>query len=85
MEIVILTICGIVALSSLSANLLVAYMVWQSGRHEHQKKTAQQQMEELPEEREARRAAAEAQRKYEQGFVDIMSYMGRPIRRDGDQ
>lgn len=84
MEIVVMAICGIVALSALSANLLVAYMVWQSG-HDRQKTPVSEPVEELPEELEARRAAAEAQRKYEQGFVDIMSYMGRPIRRDGDQ
>lgn len=83
MEIVILTICGIVALSALSANLLVAYMIWQSG-HDRQKTPVPEPVEELPEEREARRAAAEAQRKYEQGFVDIMSYMGRPIKKDGE-
>lgn len=38
--------------------------------------------QELPEEREARRLAAEAQRRYEQGFVNLMSYDGSPRRKE---
>ena len=37
---------------------------------------------ELPEEVEARRAAAEAQRLYEQGFVNLMCYDGSPGRKE---
>ena len=37
---------------------------------------------ELPEETEARRAAAEAQRLYEQGFVNLMCYDGSPGRKE---
>lgn len=39
---------------------------------------------ELPEEQEARRLAAEAQRRYEQGFVNLMRYDGSPGRKEGD-
>lgn len=38
--------------------------------------------EETPEEREARRIAAEAQQLYEQGFVNLMSYDGSPRKRE---
>ena len=37
-------------------------------------------MEETPEELEARKLAAEAQARYEQGFINIMSYDGMPGR-----
>lgn len=43
---------------------------------------AQAELQELPEEREARRLAAEAQRRYEQGFVNLMSYDGSPRRKE---
>ena len=42
----------------------------------------QEEPQELPEEREARRLAAEAQRRYEQGFVNLMSYDGSPRRKE---
>lgn len=42
----------------------------------------QAESQELPEEREARRLAAEAQRRYEQGFVNLMSYDGSPRRKE---
>ena len=82
MEIVIFVVCGIAALSCLSANLLIAYMIWQ---HWHDKKAEPVQPampEETPEEKEARRVAAEAQRLYEQGFVDMMSFTGRPLKKE---
>lgn len=81
MEIVIFVVCGVIALSCLSANLLIAYMIWQ---HWHDGKApAQPAMpEETPEEKEARRVAAEAQRLYEQGFVDIMNFTGRPLKKE---
>lgn len=41
-----------------------------------------QERQELPEEIEARKAAAEAQRRYEQGFVNLMSYDGSPRRKE---
>ena len=42
----------------------------------------QPQPVEMPEELEARRAAAEAQRLYEQGFVNLMNYDGSPRKRE---
>lgn len=40
---------------------------------------------ETPEEKEARRLAQEAQKRYEQGFVNLMNYDGRPaFRKDGE-
>ena len=76
MEIVIFAVCVIALLSCLSANLLIAYMVWQ---HWHDNKAPAQPVmpEETPEEKEARRAAAEAQRLYEQGFINLMEFSGR--------
>lgn len=81
MEIVIILVCGVVALSCLSANLLIAYMIWQ---REHDRSEAKEAAmpEETPEEREARRMAAEAQRMYEQGFVNMMNFTGRPLKKE---
>lgn len=83
MEIVMLGICAVVSLSCLSANLLVAYMLWQ---HWHDKKSAAQPVapEETPEEIEARKAAARAQALYEQGFVNLMGFDGRPPKKERD-
>lgn len=81
MEIVIFVVCAVVALSCLSANLLTAYMIWQ---HWHDKKEPAQSIapEETPEEKEARKAAAKAQMLYEQGFVNLMEYNGRPSKKE---
>ena len=82
MEIVIYTVCAVAALGCLSANLLIAYLVWQ---HCHGKKEEPAAMpEETPEEREARRAAMEAQRLYDQSFIDMMNYMGKPPKKERD-
>lgn len=83
MEIVILGICAVVSLSCLSANLLIAYMLWQ---HWHDKKDAAQPvtLEETPEEIEARKAAARAQAAYEQGFVNLMEFNGKPPKKERD-
>lgn len=83
MEIVMLGVCAVVSLSCLSANLLVAYMLWQ---HWHDKKSAAQSVapEETPEEIEARKAAARAQALYEQGFVNLMEFDGRPPKKERD-
>lgn len=84
MEIVIFAVCAVTALSCLSANLLIAYLLWQ---HWHDKKTPAQQPavpEETPEEREARRLAAKAQMAYEQGFVNLMEYSGKPPKKESD-
>lgn len=82
MEIVMLAVVGAVALSCLCANLLIACMVW---AHLHNRKAeTPMQPEETPEEKEARRLAAEAQKLYEQGFIDVMSFSGRPQKKDGE-
>lgn len=78
MEIFILLAVLLVSVSCLSVNLLIAYIVWQ---HWHDKRLEPVQSavpEETPEEAEARRAAMEAQRKYDQAFIDMMNYMGKP-------
>lgn len=81
MEIVIFVVCGVVALSCLSANLLIAYMIWQ---HWHDKQAPAQSVmpEETPEEIEARKAAAKAQLLYEQGLVNIMEFTGKPLKKE---
>ncbi len=82
MEIVMLAVIGVAVLSCLGANLLIAYMVW---ANIHSKKVEnQKQQEETPEEKEARRLAAEAQKRYEQGFIDMMNFSGRPPKKDGE-
>ena len=81
MEIVIFVVCGIIALSCLSANLLIAYMIWQ---HWHDRQAPAQGVmpEETPEEIEARKAAAKAQLLYEQGLVNIMEFTGKPLKKE---
>ena len=46
--------------------------------------TAEEMPTESAEEREARRTAMEAQKLYEQGFVNLMNYDGRPVRKERD-
>lgn len=79
MEIVIFLVCAVSSISCLSANLLIAYMIW-SHWHEKNSEPVQPILEETPEEKEARRVAAEAQRLYEQGFVNMMNFNGRAPR-----
>lgn len=82
MEIVMLAVVGVAALSCLGANLMIAYMVW---AHFYDRKyEASREPEETPEEKEARRLAAEAQKLYEQGFIDVMNYNGRPTKKGGE-
>lgn len=82
MEIVIFTVCTVASLGCLSANLLIAYMVWQ---HFHDKREKPVKVpEETPEEKEARRVAMEAQRLYDQSFIDMMNYMGKPPKKERD-
>lgn len=82
MEIVIFTVCIVASLGCLSANLLIAYMVWQ---HFHDKREKPVEVpEETPEEKEARRVAMEAQRLYDQSFIDMMNYMGKPPKKERD-
>lgn len=82
MEIVMLAVVGAAVLSCLCANLLIAYMVW---AHINRRRVdATNHPEETTEEKEARRMAAEAQKRYEQGFIDIMNFSGRPQKKDGE-
>lgn len=83
MEVIILLVCAVAAISCLCANLLIAALLW---RHLYTAKTAlQEPVEETPEEKEARRVAAEAQRLYEQGFVNLMEFDGRPQKKEGEE
>ena len=82
MEIVMLAVVGVASLSCLCANLLIAYMVW--AHFNNRKAEAPMLPEETPEEKEARRLAAEAQKLYEQGFIDMMNFSGMPRKKDGE-
>lgn len=82
MEIVMLAVVGVAALSCLCANLLIAYMVWAHLNNRNEK--APVLPEETPEEKEARRLAAESQKLYEQGFIDMMNFSGMPRKKDGE-
>ena len=55
----------------------LAVQVWMI-RSMRSGQTAEPQEQVTPEELEARRKAAEAQAKYEQGFVNLMCYDGMP-------
>ena len=82
MELVILSLCAAVALSCLGVNLTVVYMLWQHGQKKQEEAAATP--EETPEEKEARRVAAEAQRKYDQAFIAMMNYNGQPRKKERD-
>lgn len=82
MEIVMLAVVGVAALSCLCANLLIAYMIWAHLNNRNEK--VPELPEETPEEKEARRLAAEAQKLYEQGFIDMMNFSGMPRKKDGE-
>lgn len=82
MEIVIMTICAVAAISCLGVNFMIAFMIW---RHLYEGKKPQAvSEEETPEEAEARRVAARAQTLYEQGFVNLMEFDGKPQKKDGE-
>lgn len=77
MQIIIVLTLLVVSLSCLTANLFVAYMLWQHWQDKHEKSNVEEQPEESPEEKEARRIAARAQAAYDQGFIDLMNFSGR--------
>lgn len=81
METMILVFCMVLAVSGMlvlgTALGLLAYSLLRL-----RKEDLPAPRQELPEETEARRAAAEAQRRYEQGFVNLMSYDGSPRRKE---
>ena len=81
MDILILGMCLIVALCCLF--ILFASFILLTSKLE-QRNTEQVQEEETELEKEARRAAMEAQRYYEQGFVNLMNYDGQPGRKVRD-
>ena len=81
METLILAFLGVAALCCLSSNLLIMCMIWQS---RPQQKANNKELEETAEEKEARRVAAEAQRKYDQAFIDMMNYTGQPRKKERD-
>ena len=67
----LITGCGTLALQLMAAVLIRKAIDGTMGK-------AEKARAELPEEMEQRRAAAEAQRLYEQGFVNLMRYDGSP-------
>lgn len=76
METVIIISAVMVGISCMMVNLLIAYIFWQ---HWHDKRLHQNEEQiETPEEKERRERAAEAQAEYEQGFINIMNYGGKP-------
>lgn len=84
MEMTIMTLCTVLAVSGmLVMGTAMGLLVY--GIHRFRKEALpapQQERQELPEEIEARKAAAEAQRRYEQGFVNLMCYDGSPRRKE---
>lgn len=74
MEIIVLLAILVAVLNSLAVQVWLIKSM-RSGQ------TAEPQEQMTPEELEARRKAAEAQAKYEQGFVNLMSYDGMPARK----
>ena len=81
MDILILGMCLIVALCCLF--ILFASFILLTSKFEP-KNTEQVQEEETELEKETRRVAMEAQRYYEQGFVNLMNYDGQPGRKVRD-
>lgn len=71
--------CGGMALELMAAGVLWKALRRQNAGQKNMKR------EELPEEQESRRMAAEAQRLYEQGFVNLMRYDGSPGRKEREE
>ena len=76
MENVMLFVLMIVASCCLLSNLFIGYMIWEYFRSKHTEQPVT--VEETPEEKELREKAADAQKAYEQGFVNLMAYDGMP-------
>lgn len=83
MDITVLSVC--VPLASLcitmTSTLMVLFLL-KGNRPAEPAQDAHREPELLPEEVEARRMAAEAQRRYEQGFVNLMAYDGSPRKKE---
>lgn len=70
------------ALGSLAAaNAVIAVVIWRSLRGNMSAAPRQDPAPETEEEAQLRQLAAEAQKHYEQGFVNLMRYDGRPCKR----
>lgn len=81
MNTLISIICLIVALCCMTTQFALVLLIF--GRHKNTP-TAEEMPTESEEEREARRMAMEAQKFYEQGFVNLMNYDGQPVRKERD-
>ena len=79
MELLILTACLLALGGLLSVTCLGAVLLWRCLGQDSSRQT--ETPEETPEEKETRRLAQEAQKRYEQGFVNLMNYDGRPATR----
>lgn len=83
METLILALCVVVSAASLAMILLLTAAAFCLMKKAWAgEKTSDREEAELPEEAQARKAAAEAQRLYEQGFVNLMNYDGSPKRKE---
>lgn len=80
MEILVLSVCLVALLCCLTVCAVMGAVVYKA--MQTPQPAEQPQTVETPEELEARRAAAEAQRLYEQGFVNLMNYDGSPKKRE---
>ena len=79
MELLILTACLLALGGLLTMSCLGTVALWRCLRLENPRQT--EAPAETPEEKEARRLAQEAQRRYEEGFVNLMNYDGSPAGR----
>ena len=77
--ILLLAGCGFLGLQAV---LILTILQFLRDRQVWQEETIQEAAGETPEEQELRRVAAEAQRRYEQGFVNLMRYDGSPGRKE---
>lgn len=81
MNTLISIVCLVTALCCMTTQFALVLLIF--GRH-NITPTAEEMPTESAEEREARRTAMEAQKLYEQGFVNLMNYDGRPVRKERD-
>ena len=80
MELLMILVCAAMVCSCLLGNVVLLVLIWRMT----EKKEPQQEATETPEEKEARRVAAEAQRKYDQAFIERMNYGGMPRKKERD-